>query len=222
MNHIRHMRQRALRKTECVWDKKVRMHSMLLPVFGSDYRVRGMIALSTEEAPLWYPGIPISLEAGRLTFKTGAREHPMGLHEVGPEAWEGSYYLDERHILERFLPWFGPGGEKPGPLNIQGGRIRGRKILDVVYEFSLHRVRWIDVRSGWLGSQLISVMSIPPLKDSLEPAPGMMMARGPFQEGESESHAPGGQAIPAEKPGLLERIIRQSMELDEPDTPPRP
>ncbi|HSG04805.1 MAG TPA: hypothetical protein VLB09_00250, partial [Nitrospiria bacterium] len=223
--------QSHLKKIVCLWNKRERLHAMLLPVFESNHRVRGMIALSSSEAPVWYPGIPISARQGRITFKTGMEPDPLPLLAVERDTWAGTFCMDSNRWLERFLPRFGIAGGYLGPVNLEGGKIRGMRVLDVIYESGLHRVRWIKVRAGWFHTRKLSLLDLPPLSEVLEAAPvippvmdeisgepytgedstvtsGMSDSGAALQGPPGQSNGDGLAWGPSRRRGMLDQLIR--------------
>lgn len=155
-------------------------HPALLPIFGTDYKVRGMVGLLPLAPPLWYPGSPVAVTSERLVFKDTDYAEPLPIAELlalegeqaqdEAERWKDALVFDPTRRIERWLRHSAAGRQDsmlPAPRNIAGQLLLGQPVLDVVYEPSLHRVRGFWVRRNWYSRHELSALGIPALRESL-------------------------------------------------------
>jgi hypothetical protein len=179
--------QRELRRITCRWGPHAERHAALVPFFGKDYRVFGMLGISLGRMPVWYPGAPVSVSPGQLRYKDVLTERPPALATLEPGLFRGAYYLDPWRMLGGMMAMLEGAPGLDQAVNLAGRRLQGRPLLDVVYEPPLHRVRAFIVKRGWLGSERRSVLRMPALAEALDPLPrtvrGPMAPAGLGQEG---------------------------------------
>ena len=162
--------QRTLRRVRVLWGPQERRHEALIPVFDRGYKVLGLVGLDANGTLSWYPGVPLMVERGRLRFKSSLSDASPAWSEVPAGLLEGSCFLDSWGAIQALLPRQPGAPSLAGSLNLTGQRIRGRWIVDVVFEPGLHRVRAFVLAGRWGRGERIGVMRLPALAQSLRPA----------------------------------------------------
>ena len=194
--------QRALRKMECVWGKQTRQHSLVMPLFHADHKVRGMIGFSSREDPLWYPGPPAAVEGHRLTFKDAFYDHPPPWGELERDFFQGVYYFDSWLAVANWWPELSDAPSAEGGVNLALATIRSQSISEVYFEPSLHRVRALDLRESFFRTRRTDVFSLPSFADSIVPGGAARRKQGGLSQAPDPAAGEG---------GLLVRMFRQAL-----------
>lgn len=168
MDRLEGVRQRKLRGIVCRWGNQMRRETLLIPVFQADYKVRGFIGISSRVRPVWYSGVPITVERGELAFKAYGSRAATPLPECDPEVFQGAFYFDPSYAV-RSLAYSALGHpDLLQAVNLAGQKLNDRTVHDVVFERTWHRVRGFILRKGLLSFESISVMRIPGLANALQ------------------------------------------------------
>ncbi len=164
-------RQKRLHRITCEWGRDVREHSFVYPLFTRDCRVNGVLAYSLGAEPVWYPAPPAAVEKRRLRFKAFAAEDgPLAIGALHADTFQGAYLCDPWRVIAEAVRVYAQGRAMTPPTDIFEYGLRGRPLIDVVYERPLHRVRGFVVRRGtFYRTQTLSVLEIPALAEALTP-----------------------------------------------------
>lgn len=215
MNSNRSIGQRNLRRVICVWGDVEREHQLLLPLFGKDHKVRGLIGFSAQAPPVWYPEIPVMTQGRRMGFKSAYREHPPPWEEVERDLFEGCYYFDIWSAMAGVLPTVPGAPSIYGSVNLARARLLGRPILDVFFEPQLHRVRTLLVRERWWRKRHYDVLMLPAFAEAIDApaAPDAVLA--------GLAGAGSGYDMVPMRAGWLLRMLRDSLAKNK-TKPPAP
>jgi len=141
--------QRQLQRVTVHWGPQQRRHMALVPLFDAGYKVLGLAGLDMVGAPLWYPGVPLTVERRRLVFRSSLSDASPQWSEAPAEALDHCYFFDTWGAVQVLVP------REPGApafahaVNLAGNRIQGERVLDVIFEPALHRVRAFLLRGRW-------------------------------------------------------------------------
>ena len=160
--------QRRLRRVTVRWGPQERRHLALVPVFDAGYKVLGMVGMDSDSPPMWYPGVPLIVEPGRMTFKSSLSTSSPEWSEVPPELLEACYFLDPWGAILALVPHLTGAPPLDGAVNLVGGRIQGERIVDLVFEPALHRVRAFVLRGRWHRQHRVPVLRLPALAQCLQ------------------------------------------------------
>ncbi len=167
MQNMNGTHQSRLRRIIARWGKLQRRHKVLIPFFHDDYRVFGFMGVTPRVEPVWYPGLPVAVTPGEVSFKSLERDVPPGLAECDPDTFEGAYFYDGSQELAQLvmLNQRYPSFERT--VNLANYRLKGRRVTDLAFERTLHRVRGFIIRSGWFSTTHVSIMRISSLETEL-------------------------------------------------------
>ena len=208
MSYAIGVQQRTLRRTLCQWGDQSRTHFVLVPFFHSDYKVIGIVGWSPNEEPVWYPGVPLIVDRRRLVFKNSATELPPPWAELPADTFDGAYYHDSWGALKAEIQMMPGAPSLERAANLAGSRLSGRRILDVLFEPPLHRVRAFVLKERFFRNRTVSIMSMPALTEALQP-PAKTKARAPTLD-----------AVSLRREGWITRLIRKAL-APNPRAPPK-
>ena len=208
MSYAIGVQQRTLRRTLCQWGDQSRTHFVLVPFFHSDYKVIGIVGWSPNEEPVWYPGVPVTVDRRRLVFKNSLTELPPPWAELPADTFDGAYYHDSWGALKAEIQMMPGAPSLERAANIAGSRLSGRRILDVLFEPPLHRVRAFVLKGQFFRNRTVSIMSMPALTEALQP-PAKTKARAPTLD-----------AVSLRREGWITRLIRKAL-APNPRAPPK-
>ena len=164
--------QRNLSRLRCEWGREARVHAVAHPVFGRDYRVRGILAFTPGAGLLWYGEVPAHVEQGLIRFKAAFQEGgPPALADMDAREFEGALLCDPWGMASDLLGLFASSTGHAVPGNVHGQILRGRPLVDIEFERTLHCVRSVILSRGLLRQETLPVLGIPAWADSLAPAP---------------------------------------------------
>jgi hypothetical protein len=188
--------QRLLRRVSVRWGPQERRHLAMVPLFDPGYKVLGLVGLDSDAPPRWYPGVPLTVERGRMVFRSSLSTASPEWSDVPPELLTECYFLDPWGAILALVPHVPGGPSLAGAVNLAGCRIRGERIVDIVFEPALHRVRALQLRGRWRRSGRVQVLRLPPLSQCLQrPTVPQLDAAA--------------LGAPPERPqGMLERFVR--------------
>ncbi len=199
MSYAIGVQQRTLRRTLCQWGDQSRTHFVLVPFFHSDYKVIGIVGWSPNEEPVWYPGVPVIVERRRLVFKDALTALPPPWAELPANAFDEAYYHDSWGALKAEIQMMPGAPSLERAANLAGSRLSNRRILDVLFEPPLHRVRAFVLKGQFFRNRTVSIMSMPALAEALQtPTEKDERARAPI-------------VVPPRKEGWITRLIRKAL-----------
>lgn len=168
----RGIHQRELSRITCEWGQDVRSHAVALAVFGPNYKVKGILAYSPGQEPLWYGEPPNFMGRHGMRFKAPFDEGgPLPVSETDPEVFEDTFVCDSWGLVEDGMRAAFAEQERPMPMNVSGQMYRGQQVTDVVFEPSMHSVRSVVLRRGLFRVETRPVMTIPSLMGNLRAVP---------------------------------------------------
>lgn len=168
----RGIHQRELSRVTCEWGRDVRSHAVALAVFGRNYKVKGMLAYSPGQEPLWYGEPPNFVGQRGLRFKAAFEEGgPVPVSETDRDVFQDTFVCDSWGLVEESVRAAFGEQDRPLPENISGQMYRGQQVMDVVFEPSMHSVRSVVLRRGLFRVETRPVMTIPSLTGNLRPVP---------------------------------------------------
>ena len=199
MSYAMGVQQRTLRRTLCQWGDQSRTHFVLVPFFHSDYKVIGIVGWSPNEDPVWYPGVPVTVERRRLVFKGSLTKLPPPWAELPANAFDEAYYHDSWGALKAEIQMMPGAPSLERAANLAGSRLSGRIIVDVMFERPLHRVRAFVLKGRFFRNRTVSIMSMPALTEALQPP------------AKTEARTPALDAVPLPREGWITRLIRKAL-----------
>jgi hypothetical protein len=168
MNDRHGTSQRKLYNLRVQWGPQELRHLAVIPVFDRGYKVLGLVGLDSERPPVWYPGVPLVVQPRLLVMRSSLSDASPEWHEVEPGHLENVCFFDSWGAILALVPKMPGAPSLAGSVNLVGGRIRGQRIVDVIYESSLHRVRALRLRPAWGRARDVPILRIPALWENLE------------------------------------------------------
>jgi hypothetical protein len=200
--------QRSLRRFGVRWGAELRRHDALVPLFDEACRVLGLVGLDVMTGVTWYPGVPLTVERRALIFKVGHLAAPPAWSEVPPGLLERCGYFDRSGLLAVLMALQPGAPSLAGALNLAGRRIGEGRVVDAIYEPTLHRVRALALRGRWGRVRRVSILRLPGLAAALRAGPQRAALSAPM-------------VVPlAGRPGAARRLVRLLRRLPRlPDAP---
>lgn len=166
------LRQSALRGVAVQWGRSEERLARAVPFFAADYKVLGLLGVTPQGGLRWYGGTPAHASARHVAFKDTAAGPPAeAAAALDAKTLHDAFYFDPQEVLLIAATGQPAARALEAAVNLARHRLLDRRVVDVVYERSLHRVRGF-LLAGPLGRpHPLAVYAVPGLRASLEPPP---------------------------------------------------